>query len=525
MFKNLKLSWKLVFGFVLILLLCTAVTGVAIFYMEEIGASTQNLYEHPYVISTSILAVKGDVIAIDREMKEVIKSTNRQTIAEHAEVIDELEEDILVNFELLYDRFLGDEAILDSTLAAITDWKPIRDEIVRLQRTGRYVDAATMAVDEGAPQVELIEAEIAEVLEISTISANNFVDLARADATRARSLVLIFLGVSYALAILVVVSITRGISGPVSRLLTFTQAIAQGDLAISNVEYKNHDEIGSVMEATNRMKENLHRMVLSVTDSIRQAGVAAEEMSHVAHETSTSVGELASTANQFAGAVDVLSSNSQNMADLADRTNTLSNQGERDIAQSVQIMAEIDNLVEVLADDIRNLNRQSEQIGEIVTLITGIADQTNLLALNAAIEAARAGEQGRGFAVVADEVRQLAEQSARAAGEITQVVHEIQDSTLTNVKHAEEGTAKVSEGVSIVSATGQMFGEIREIIAELLTQISAVASASQELAAGAEEMGATTQEQSASVQQMASATAEMAQVSRRVQEEMEQFRL
>lgn len=525
MFRGLKLSRKLALGFMLILLLSTAVTMVGIVSMGRIASSTLDLYDHPYMVSTSVLAMKGNVIAIDREMKEIIRATNRDTILKYGEQINEFEQDILKSIELVYERFLGDHALIDAVLEAITDWKPIRDEIIRLQRVGRYVEAATMATDINMPQVELIEIEIQQVLEQAQALAADYVEAAQQDANRARTVVIFFLAASYVVALIITLVVTRGITVPVNRLLGFTQEIAQGNLSVATIQFKNRDEVGALAEAMNKMKLGLHDMVLSVTKAVSLAGSSANQMSAAAQETSASVEELASTANHFAGAVDRLSSNAQDMADLANKTNDLSAQGEQEIQQTIRIMSEIETLVGTLATDIRNLNQQSEQIGEIVTLITGIADQTNLLALNAAIEAARAGEQGRGFAVVADEVRQLAEQSARAAGEITEVVHQIRDSALMNVQHAEAGTTKVQDGVAIVSATGQMFGEIRAIIAELMTDISTVASASQELAAGAEEMGATTEEQSASVQQMASSTAEMAEITHQIEAEMEQFKL
>lgn len=525
MFRRLKLSWKLALGFTLILLQSTLVTVIAINYMAQIGSSTQNLYNHPYTVSTSILTVKSNVIAIDREMKEIVRSTNRDTIKTHGDEIDALELEILESFELMYERFLGDTEILDSTLAVINEWKPIRDEIIRLQRVGRYVDATTMVRDEGVPQVELIEEEIERVLEWARLSAANFVELAEQDAKQARSLVLLFLAGAYGLAIIIGFVVTRGITVPVRRLLAFTKEITQGNLGVAAIEYKNRDEIGALTAALNSMRLNLHKMASSVTESVRVAGLSAERMSATAQETSASVEELASSANQFAGAVDRLSTSAQDMADLADKTSSLSARGEQEIGQTVRIMSEINDLVSALAKDIRRLNDQSEQIGEIVSLITGIADQTNLLALNAAIEAARAGEQGRGFAVVADEVRQLAEQSAKAAGQITQVVHQIRDSALANVQQAEVGATKVNDGVAIVSETGRVFGEIRELINNLLANISSIATASQDLAAGAEEMGATTEQQSASVQQMAQSTEEVAKTSHQVQVEMAQFRL
>lgn len=242
------------------------------------------------------------------------------------------------------------------------------------------------------------------------------------------------------------------------------------------------------------MKANLRQMVTTVKESVAIVRASSEQISSGAQETSASIEELANTANEFVSAVDRLSSNTQDIADLADKTNSLSNEGAKEIERTIKSMNEINEVVIALASEIKALGKHSEEIGKIDSIITGIADQTNLLALNAAIEAARAGEQGRGFAVVADEVRQLAEQSARAAGDITQLIQQTMNSVTASVERAEVGTVKVKEGLDV-------------------------------LAAGAEQIGATTEQQSASTQQMAASTVEVAQAAEAVDNQMDFFKL
>lgn len=525
MFKNLKIRSKLALGFVLVLILSTMVTIASIVNMNKIAASTNLMFEHPYTVHTEILRVQRNVMAMGREMKDVLLLTDRQALQNKMDILDELEQVALEAFDTLYEKFLGDIALLDNAQNALLDWKPIRDEVIRLQMEDKPQEARAITEGKGAQQIQLIEASIQEVVDFARNSATNFNQTAQQDANNARNMIIILLAVVYAIAIISSILITRSITRPVSNLLSFTEKIANGNLAIKAIDYKSKDEIGILAQALNAMRVNLRDMVKSVTESVQTVNSSSGEMATTTQETSAAVEELASTANQFTSAVERLSNNAQEMASDAETTNKLSHQGVNEIESTTKTMNEINEAVINLANDIRQLGEQSEKIGEIVTLITGIADQTNLLALNAAIEAARAGEQGRGFAVVAEEVRKLAEQSAQAAGEITTLIYEIRNSAQNSVQRTDESAEKVQEGMEIVTHSGQVFSDIVNTIDSLVLKIDEVASATQELAAGAEEMGATTEEQSASTQQMAASAEEVSEAAAAVELEMRQFKI
>jgi methyl-accepting chemotaxis protein len=493
--------------------------------MGEIAQSTDRLFNEPYTIHTAALGVQRNIIAMDRELKEIIRISGRDLIAVHTAIIDEYEIGVEEQLELLYERFPGHTNLLDQASDTINEWKPIRDEVIRLQRLGRIFDAVTLAKDSSEVQVALIEGAIQEVVDVARGMAIDFREDAQRGAEDARRIVFTILVAAYAVSILTIIIITRSITLPVARLVTFTQQIANGNLAIDGAGLKGRDEIGILAQALEEMRMSLRGMVSSVTESVIAVTNSAEQMSRSANETSLSVGELAGNANEFASAVDQLRITTEDMSNSAQKTNELSVTGGVEIQHTITTMGEIDDVVNSLTGSIGRLGDQSEEIGSIVTLITGIADQTNLLALNAAIEAARAGEQGRGFAVVADEVRNLAEQSAKAAGQITVLIEDIRNSTLNSVKHANVGMSKVKEGMDVASNTGRVFGEISDIIAQLVSEINAVNVSTQGLAAGAEEIGATTQQQSATTEQMAATTAHMVQAATNVKGEMNRFRL
>lgn len=525
MFQNMKLGSKMVLGFALVLLLSTAVTMVGIVYMRGIADTIDTLYDHPYTAHTSAVNAQAKIIAMARVMKDLILAGDQDARDAFIEELDALEQEVMQEFDTLYASFLGDHALIDEALASFHDWAPIREDVILYLQLGMDQLAGQISTTRGTPQIHLVEANIQKVVDDAALRAENFKDEARQSADSATSTVMGLLAIAYVVAVVAAIGITRSVTKPVSLLLSFTREVARGNLSVPDVAYKGKDEIAVLTAALNGMKADLREMVTAVMDSVRVVHSSAEEMTAGAEESSASVEELASTANEFAGAVDRLSSNTQDMADLAGKTNELARQGSSDIEQTIKSMAEINTVVTELAAEVKELGIHSEEIGRIVALITGIADQTNLLALNAAIEAARAGEQGRGFAVVAEEVRQLAEQSGQAAGEITKLVQQIRDAVNSSVDQTEIGTAKVTEGMDIVSRTGKRFAEIAEIIQSLTSGINDIAAASEELAAGAEEIGATTQQQSASAQQMAATAVEVAQAADTVEEHMKRFQL
>lgn len=525
MLRNLKLRNKLIFGFALVLVLSTIVTGVSIFYMGNLAQTTEQMYDNPHMAVTTALEIQANIMYIGKEIAEYVYADSAELQQAYLDHIDALEAEVYADFETLREVFMGDPALIDAALAAFQEWEPLRAEVIRLKKIRLTSDAFWYLRERSTPHVTVIEELVQQVVDHARVRAEAFKLDAGVQAQDAQQVVFTLLIIAYVVAVLVIYFITRSITRPVNAIMEMTQEISKGNLAVAKLTHDSKDEIGVLVRALNEMEDRLTDLVGAVSEAGSRVYESSEEMSAGAEETSASVEELASTVNEFAAAVDKLSENAQKMSSFAQRTNELAEAGSADIERTVATMAEISEVVVALASEIRNLGKQSEQIGQIVTIITGIAEQTNLLALNAAIEAARAGEQGRGFAVVADEVRQLAEQSAKAAGEITELIQQVRGSANASVQRADVGAAKVQEGMDVVTHTGQTFGEIAEVIGTLVDNINEVATATQQLAAGAEEMGATTEEQSASTQQMASLAVEVARAAEQVQTAVGQFRL
>lgn len=293
---------------------------------------------------------------------------------------------------------------------------------------------------------------------------------------------------------------------------------AEGDLTVRTT-LKAEDEIGRVGESLNQMVEkisaligqaqNLTENVISVLDQLRsrfegdtrRTENMTKQADDMAKNAQTQV-EMSQQSrviiNEMSAGIQQVAANAQDVSAVSVRANETAEEGGVQVKEVIQQMGVISETVNSAAGIVEGLGEKSQEIGEIVDVITGIAEQTNLLALNAAIEAARAGEQGRGFAVVAEEVRKLAEESGGAAKKIAELIKEIQMEASRAVQAMAEGTHEAENGMQVVARSGEAFQAITESIKGITGQI-------QEVSAAAEEMAAATESALESMNQTASA--------------------
>ncbi|HOI18014.1 MAG TPA: methyl-accepting chemotaxis protein [Geobacteraceae bacterium] len=302
------------------------------------------------------------------------------------------------------------------------------------------------------------------------------------------------------LALLITRGILRQLGGDPTEVSDIATKVAGGDLAV-HVAVADGDT-RSVMAAMNSMVLSL-RELISETVSISSGIAAASAQLHATSEQiATAAEEVASQTSTVATASEEMSATSLDIArnctfaaENSKKTSDSADFGASIVQETISGMEKIADRVMQTAMTIGTLGTRSEQIGEIIGTIEDIADQTNLLALNAAIEAARAGEQGRGFAVVADEVRALAERTTKATREISEMIKSIQSETKAAVRAMEEGVNEVEKGASSSMKSGEALQEILSQIGEVTMQINQIATAS-------EEQTATTTEITSNIQQI-----------------------
>ncbi len=289
------------------------------------------------------------------------------------------------------------------------------------------------------------------------------------------------------------------ISNPLRQVQDVIEIVAEGDLS-TQVDVKSRDEVGRVAAALNSTIDRLHSVMSLVNESTVELAGTSQETAAATQEVSASIEEIASTTNHFASTLDDMNNRTQEMAATARVISAKAAQGDQAILQIVQEMDALKTNTEKLVKDVSSLSVLSEEIGQIIEVISEIAEQTNLLALNAAIEAARAGEHGRGFAVVADEVRKLAEQSADATTGIVGLISQIQYGIASAVDGMTEGGAgQTGEALVSVSESGQILREILDEVEDIVGSVEKISQGFSETAGSGQEIASTTEEQAATI--------------------------
>ena len=304
---------------------------------------------------------------------------------------------------------------------------------------------------------------------------------------------LIFGAVISIMLAIVAIIITRSISRPISDVVSIAGRLSSGDLSVE-IKTSAGGEAGQLLHAMRIMVDSFRSILGKVTMVAEEVTTAAHQLHSTAEQTVTGVENIAMQATTVATAGEEMSTtsgdiaqNCQLAAEGAQRAARAASDGAAVVERTVNVMGQIAEKVQESAKTVESLGARSDQIGAIIGTIEDIADQTNLLALNAAIEAARAGEQGRGFAVVADEVRALAERTTRATKEIGGMIKAIQNETKNAVTSMENGVLQVQTGTAEAAKSGKALREILEQINDVAMQVNQIATA-------AEEQTATTSE-------------------------------
>lgn len=316
----------------------------------------------------------------------------------------------------------------------------------------------------------------------------------------------------------------RILINPVLRLASAAENIGRGDFT-TEVTLVSKDELGDLANTFKKLQHDLGVLIGEVKAASGTTADLSTVVSRSSQEISASTQQVAATTSEFAGSVQKLSDHVQNIDQDGVSVRSLAQEGQELITKAVDQMQTIEDSFDILHQSVGQLSVQSTEIGKITDLIRDISEQTNLLALNAAIEAARAGEQGRGFAVVADEVRSLAEQSAVATGQIAGLLREVHTQISRVINGANDSIIEIKTGSSSVKIAGEAFEKIGRAVENISIRIKEVAVYALELSSGSEQMAAATEEQAATLQEITSSANDLAEQAEVLRELTEKFKI
>ncbi|MGO9379524.1 MAG: methyl-accepting chemotaxis protein [Dissulfurispiraceae bacterium] len=540
MLKNLSIKLRLYAGFGVVMLLAGMLAVIALYSIYTINGDISAIVNDrwPKTVQANEIIDKINVAA--RAIRNAVILEDAQLIQQELDRIPEASKVITENIDKLEEKASSDKEkqLLNDLKEKRAAYRDDLAKATQLIEAGKKKDAGLYLVTNLRKTQSAYLAASANLIKYQSELMDESGKDAAGKANKAQIFIIVLGFTATVLSISASILIIRSITAPLSEGVDVANRLAEGDLTAS-ITIRHSDEIGALMTAMSNMVINLRELIGKIKYAAENMASGSEQLSASAEEISRGMDGQASRSSQIATATEEMSQtvidvakNTSNIAQISSQAFDQAKDGEGIVKRSVDEVQAIASTVSESAQVMQRLGESSKQIGNIVGVINDIADQTNLLALNAAIEAARAGEQGRGFAVVADEVRKLAERTTQATSQINSMISSIQ----TEVEHAgvtmKNATSRVESGVEFSRKAGHSLGNIVGSVNNLQSMVQHIASATEEMSTVSETISADIQsiaegskEISAGSGQIAKASSDLAKLATELHSVVGQFKV
>ncbi|AZF19229.1 Methyl-accepting chemotaxis sensor/transducer protein [Pseudomonas sp. R4-35-07] len=387
-----------------------------------------------------------------------------------------------------------ERATYDEYVRLLAQYHQIEERMKSLSRANQVDELRALLNTELLNNSEQVNAVLSRLLEINNSMALDTNQQAEDQYDLAFNMVVGLLVIATALTLLFAWLLTRSITVPISQALEAAEEVAEGNLT-RPIKVEGNDEAGRLLAAMAKMQDKLRDTLQRIAGSATQLASAAEELNAVTDESArgltqqnNEIEQAATAVNEMTSAVEEVARNAVSTSEASRNATTSAGDGRDLVQETVSAIERMSGDVQATATLIGELANESRDIGKVLDVIRGLADQTNLLALNAAIEAARAGEAGRGFAVVADEVRALAHRTQQSTSEIERMIGSIQAGTEHAVDSMRNSTERAESTLNIAKGAGMSLDTINTAIVEINERNLVIASAAEEQAQVAREV-------------------------------------
>jgi len=498
-FINLTTRNKLLLGFGLIILFLMIIIIESYTTITAMQVSQAGLYEKEFTSAVELKDMRANQNAIRANLLAMMLVTDPSELRIRSHDIEIRTKEVGETMNRLLELNRNDPKIFPK----LQEFQTLRNaqresrekEIIPLINAGRIEEAKELLLKEQYEREDKLRDSADELVDIAESSAQTAVEISNREVEETIQIFAVTGVIVISISIAMVLLLNRVIAVPLRMVSGIAERVASGDLTVTLPAENRSDEVGVLTQTFRRMVENLRNLTIEIREGTNVLASSASEIvatttqvASGAAETATAVSETTTTVEEVKKTAELSSDKARYVSETAQKAMQVSQTGKQAVELSIEGVSRVRQQMEVLAQSIVRLSERGQAIGEVIATVNDLAEQSNLLAVNAAIEAAKAGEQGKGFGVVAQEIKSLAEQSKQATSQVRTILGDIQKATSASVLAAEQGSKAVESGVKQSMEAGEAIKALAQSIAEAAQAATQIAASSRQQQVGMDQV-------------------------------------